>query len=60
MELKITKTTAPKAKPIDESNLPFGKTFTDHMLIIDYTEGTQSRSTFTSSITAFVNSSSSI
>ncbi len=39
MELKITKTTAPKAKPIDESNLPFGKTFTDHMLIIDYTEG---------------------
>ena len=39
MELKITKTTAPKAKPVDENNLPFGKTFTDHLLIIDYTEG---------------------
>ncbi len=39
MELMFTKNPNPKAKPVDESNLPFGQTFTDHMLIIDYTEG---------------------
>ena len=36
--IKITRTTAPKAKP-DESNLGFGKKFTDHMFVMDYTEG---------------------
>ena len=36
--IQITKTTAPKAKP-DESALGFGKYYTDHMLIIDYTAG---------------------
>lgn len=38
MEIKITKTTSPKAKP-DSANLGFGKHFTDHMFIMDYTEG---------------------
>lgn len=35
MEIKITKTTAPKEKP-DSSTLGFGKIFTDHMFIMDY------------------------
>ena len=38
MEIKITRTTAPKAKP-DQSNLGFGKIFTDHMFVMQYTEG---------------------
>jgi len=38
MEIKITKTTTPKAKP-DQSGLGFGKIFTDHMFVMDYTEG---------------------
>ncbi len=38
MEITITKTTAPKAKP-QMDNLPFGKIFSDHMFIMDYTEG---------------------
>ncbi|MGN0453304.1 MAG: branched-chain amino acid aminotransferase [Ruminococcus sp.] len=38
LNIQITKTTAPKAKP-DEKNLGFGKIFTDHMFIMDYTEG---------------------
>lgn len=37
-EIKITLTSSPKAKP-DETNLPFGEYFTDHMFIMDYTEG---------------------
>ncbi len=36
MEIKITKTTAPKAKPTDESALGFGRIFTDHMFMMDY------------------------
>ncbi len=36
MEIKITKTTSPKAKPADESKLGFGKVFTDHMFVMDY------------------------
>lgn len=39
MDIKITKTTAPKAKPADESKLGFGQIFTDHMFLMDYTEG---------------------
>ena len=35
MEIKISRTNAPKAKP-DENNLGFGQKFTDHMLLIDY------------------------
>ncbi len=37
-KIQITKTTASKAKP-DERVLGFGKYYTDHMLIIDYTAG---------------------
>jgi len=38
MEIKKILTTTPKAKP-DESKLGFGKYFTDHMFIMDYTDG---------------------
>jgi len=36
MSIKIERTTAPKLKP-DENELSFGKYFTDHMFIMDYT-----------------------
>lgn len=36
MEIKITKTTTPKAKP-DVSKVAFGTEFTDHMFMMDYT-----------------------
>jgi len=39
LDIKITKTTAPKAKPQDESKLGFGKISTDHMFLMDYTLG---------------------
>ncbi len=35
----VTRTTNPKARPQDESKLAFGKVFTDHMFIMNYTEG---------------------
>ncbi|MCX7710914.1 MAG: branched-chain amino acid aminotransferase [Clostridia bacterium] len=38
LEIKIKRTTAPKAKP-DQNSLGFGKYFTDHMFVMDYTEG---------------------
>lgn len=38
LEIKIERTTAPKARP-DYSNLGFGRSFTDHMFIMNYTEG---------------------
>jgi branched-chain amino acid aminotransferase len=38
MEIKVTRTNSPKTKP-DQNNLPFGEYFTDHMFIMDYTEG---------------------
>jgi branched-chain amino acid aminotransferase len=37
-EFPVTRTSNPKEKP-DPNNLPFGKYFTDHMFIMDYTEG---------------------
>ena len=37
MEIKITRTTNPKAKP--QGKLGFGKVFTNHMFIMNYTEG---------------------
>jgi len=37
LDIKITRTTNPKAKP--EGPLGFGKIFTDHMFIMNYTEG---------------------
>ena len=36
IDIKIVKTTAPKAKP-EESGLGFGKHFSDHMFIMEYT-----------------------
>ncbi len=38
LDIKVTRTTTPKAKP-DMDNLGFGKYFTDHMFIMNYTEG---------------------
>ena len=38
LDIKVTKTTAPKAKP-DEKHLGFGNHYTDHMFIMDYTRG---------------------
>jgi len=38
LEIAITKTTAPKAKP-DPQTLGFGEVFTDHMFLLDYKEG---------------------
>ena len=37
LDIKVTKTTAPKAKPTGK--LSFGRIFTDHMFVMDYTEG---------------------
>jgi branched-chain amino acid aminotransferase len=37
-EISIKKTQTPKKKP-DQNNLGFGRHFTDHMFIMDYTEG---------------------
>ena len=39
MEIKITRTTTPKAKPAKGQTLGFGKIFTDHMFMMNYTEG---------------------
>lgn len=39
MEISITKTTAPKQKPTDQSKLGFGNYYTDHMFIMNYDEG---------------------
>ena len=39
LDIKITRTAAPKAKPTDETKLGFGKKFSDHMFVMDYTEG---------------------
>ena len=38
MEITITKTTAPKQKPAIEG-IPFGTYFSDHMFLMNYTEG---------------------
>ena len=37
LDIKITKTTSPKAKPTGK--LGFGKIFTDHMFLMNYTRG---------------------
>ena len=38
MDIKVVKTKTPKEKP-DFNNLGFGKYFTDHMFIMDYSDG---------------------
>lgn len=35
--IQVTRTAAPKQKPADETQLGFGKIFTDHMFVMDYT-----------------------
>ena len=39
LDIKITKTTQPKAKPAADQPLGFGHIFTDHMFVMNYTEG---------------------
>ena len=39
LNIKIEKTTNPKQKPAKGEKLGFGKIFTDHMFVMDYTEG---------------------
>lgn len=39
LDIKITRTTAPKEKPQDESKLGFGSIFTDHMFLMEYSAG---------------------
>ena len=39
LDIQITRTTAPKAKPQPGQPLGFGKIFTDHMFLMNYTEG---------------------
>ncbi|ASW44201.1 branched-chain amino acid aminotransferase [Clostridium isatidis] len=39
LDIKIVKTTKPKEKPKKDHPLGFGKIFTDHMFIMNYTEG---------------------
>ena len=39
LNITIEKTTTPKEKPAKGTKLGFGKIFTDHMFVMDYTEG---------------------
>ena len=39
LEINLVKTTTPKQKPADEASLGFGKFFTDHMFIAEYSVG---------------------
>lgn len=39
LDLKITKVESSKLPQVDFDNLPFGKTFSDHMLTADYADG---------------------
>ena len=39
LDIRIEKTTNPKAKPIDETKLGFGHIFTDHMFVMNYDAG---------------------
>ena len=39
LDIKVTKTDTPKAKPAKDDPLLFGTIFTDHMFIMDYEEG---------------------
>ncbi len=39
LNIKIEKTTSPKAKPVKGQKLGFGHIFTDHMFVMNYTEG---------------------
>jgi branched-chain amino acid aminotransferase len=39
LTVKVTKTTHSRIEEVDWSNLPFGKIFSDHMLVMDYKNG---------------------
>ena len=39
LDIRIERTTTPKAKPTDETKLGFGHIFTDHMFIMNYDTG---------------------
>jgi branched-chain amino acid aminotransferase len=39
LDIKVMKTTTPKMKPKKDQTLGFGKIFTDHMFVMNYTEG---------------------
>ncbi|WP_283607556.1 branched-chain amino acid aminotransferase [Faecalispora anaeroviscerum] len=39
MQIRVEHTQHPKEKPADGTNLGFGRIFTDHMFIMDYTSG---------------------
>ena len=39
LDIRIEKTTQPKVKPAPGQKLGFGKIFTDHMFVMNYTEG---------------------
>ncbi len=39
IEIKITKTSHSKIGSLDFNNIPFGKVFSDHMLVADYKDG---------------------
>lgn len=39
LNIKVNKTTNSKINQVDWENLPFGKVFSDHMLVMDYKDG---------------------
>jgi branched-chain amino acid aminotransferase len=39
INIKVTRTSSSKLTQVDWDNLPFGKVFSDHMLLMDYTDG---------------------
>ena len=39
LDIQVIQTQHPKQKPEDESSLGFGRLFTDHMFLVEYTEG---------------------
>ena len=39
-EIKITRTNASRIAEVDFDNIPFGRVFSDHMLVADYSDGT--------------------
>ena len=39
LNIKITKASESRVSEVDWSNLPFGKIFSDHMLMMEYKDG---------------------
>lgn len=39
LDIKVTRTNSSKLTEVDWDNLPFGKVFSDHMLVMDYSDG---------------------